>query len=70
AAGRDGATPVLIIENGTRPDQRLFASTLASLGADAAVLAPDKPALLIIGGVAALADGAQIAAALEQADVA
>jgi len=61
AAGRDGAIPVLIVENGTRPDQRLIASRLDALARDCAILDPDKPALLIIGEVAALADSAQAA---------
>jgi uroporphyrin-III C-methyltransferase/precorrin-2 dehydrogenase/sirohydrochlorin ferrochelatase len=70
AAGRAAATPVLIVENGTRPDQRALKSSLETLGADAQALDADKPALLIIGEVAALADGASVARLIEQVDVA
>jgi uroporphyrin-III C-methyltransferase/precorrin-2 dehydrogenase/sirohydrochlorin ferrochelatase len=53
--GRDAATPVAIIENGSRPDQRV---TLATLGAleDLALRGDiQSPALLVVGEVAALA---------------
>jgi siroheme synthase len=43
---------VLIIENGTRPDERRTPATLATL--EAAVAAVTGPALLIVGEVAAL----------------
>jgi uroporphyrin-III C-methyltransferase/precorrin-2 dehydrogenase/sirohydrochlorin ferrochelatase len=69
-AGRAGDTPVLIVENGTRPDQRLIASRLERLGADGAALDPAKPALLIIGAVAALAEGVEAAALWTKASAA
>jgi uroporphyrin-III C-methyltransferase/precorrin-2 dehydrogenase/sirohydrochlorin ferrochelatase len=53
--GRDATTPVAIIENGSRPDQRV---TLATLGAleDLALRGEIRtPALLVVGEVAALA---------------
>jgi uroporphyrin-III C-methyltransferase len=54
AAGREPATPVLITENASLPDERKIAATLAGLGAAARGLA--GPALLIVGEAMALAD--------------
>ena len=53
-AGRAASTPVLIIENASRPDERRVLTRLAELPKAAAGL--DGPALLVIGEVAALAD--------------
>jgi uroporphyrin-III C-methyltransferase len=52
AAGRAGSTPALVIENASLAGERRIATTLATLGQDAAGL--DGPALLVIGEVAAL----------------
>jgi uroporphyrin-III C-methyltransferase/precorrin-2 dehydrogenase/sirohydrochlorin ferrochelatase len=49
------ATPVAIVENGTRPDQRTTLTTLAALDDVARRAAIQSPALLIVGEVAALA---------------
>lgn len=54
AAGRSPATPVLVVENASRADERRVATTLAALGADVAGLT--GPALLMIGEAMALAD--------------
>ena len=54
AAGRDASTPVLIVENASRADERRLLTRLAELPKAAAGL--DGPALLVIGEVAALAD--------------
>jgi uroporphyrin-III C-methyltransferase len=54
AAGRSGATPVLIVENASRPDERRVLTSLAQLRTATAGL--DGPALLVIGEVAALAE--------------
>jgi uroporphyrin-III C-methyltransferase len=54
AAGRAGSTPVVVVENASRPDERRVLSTLSGL--PDAVFDLDGPAILIIGEVAALAD--------------
>lgn len=53
--GRDAATPVAIVENGSRTDQRVLATTLGELPGAASRHAVCSPALLIVGEVAALA---------------
>jgi len=53
--GRAPATPVAIIENGTRPGQRVTLTTVAALDDLARRAAVQSPALLIVGEVAALA---------------
>jgi uroporphyrin-III C-methyltransferase/precorrin-2 dehydrogenase/sirohydrochlorin ferrochelatase len=55
-AGREAATPALIVENGAREDQRLIRSRLEALAVDVARLDLKSPSLLIIGEVAALAN--------------
>ena len=52
-AGRDGATPALIVENASRADERRIGTTLAGLADAAAGLS--GPALLIVGEAMALA---------------
>jgi uroporphyrin-III C-methyltransferase len=54
AAGRSAQTPVLLVENVSRPDERRVLATLAGLADAAAAL--QGPTILIIGEVAALAD--------------
>ncbi|TPG10218.1 uroporphyrinogen-III C-methyltransferase [Rhodanobacter glycinis] len=53
--GRAPSTPFALIENGSRPDQRVITGTLANLAERAAFHAVHSPALLILGEVAALA---------------
>ena len=55
ASGRGAETPVALVENGTRPDQRVIAGTLADLAGLIQAHKVQSPALLIIGEVAALA---------------
>ncbi len=55
AHGRAADTPFALVENGTRPDQRIVAGTLTELSHLARVHAVESPALLIVGEVAALA---------------
>jgi len=53
--GREATTPVAIIENGSRPDQRVTLATLDALEDLAACGGVQSPALLVVGEVAALA---------------
>ncbi len=53
AAGRDAATPALIVENASRMDERRIATTLAGMADAASQLS--GPALLIVGEAMALA---------------
>jgi len=53
AAGRDGATPALIVVNASRADEQCHPTTLAQLAATAEGLS--GPALLIVGEAMALA---------------
>nr|MDQ3056401.1 siroheme synthase CysG [Pseudomonadota bacterium] len=55
AHGRGASTPFALIENGSRPGQRVITGTLQELAASARRHAVQSPALLIIGEVAALA---------------
>lgn len=55
AAGRDVDTPVAVVENGSRPDQRTAVGRLADLAELVARLELTGPALLFIGETAALA---------------
>lgn len=53
-AGRGGETPFALVENGSRPEQRIVTGTLADLAATAEQHRVKSPALLILGDVAAL----------------
>jgi uroporphyrin-III C-methyltransferase/precorrin-2 dehydrogenase/sirohydrochlorin ferrochelatase len=55
AHGRSVSTPVAIVENGSRPGQRVILATLAELGEAGRAAAVTSPALVIVGEVAALA---------------
>lgn len=55
AAGRAGSTPVAVVENGTRPDQRVLTGRLDTLGALVREARITGPAMLFIGEVAAFA---------------
>jgi uroporphyrin-III C-methyltransferase/precorrin-2 dehydrogenase/sirohydrochlorin ferrochelatase len=55
AHGRRASTPFAIIENGTRPEQRVLLGTLAGLPELVRSHSVGAPALLVIGEVAALA---------------
>ena len=57
-AGLAGETPAAIIEKGSLPDQRIVRTTLGSLGTDIVAGGIAGPAVLVIGSVAASADGA------------
>jgi uroporphyrin-III C-methyltransferase/precorrin-2 dehydrogenase/sirohydrochlorin ferrochelatase len=55
-AGFASGTPVAIVQNGTRADQRVTTGVLAGLGKLVEQHAGQGPALLVIGSVATLAD--------------
>ncbi len=68
--GRSASTPVAVIENGTRPDQKILKGTLSQLGRLVSDGGVEGPAILVIGEVAAKATGAlfdDIAPALRSA---
>jgi uroporphyrin-III C-methyltransferase len=65
-AGRHASTPVLIVENASRPDERRVLTRLAELPKAAAGL--DGPALLVIGEVAALAEVEPLIASAAEAE--
>jgi uroporphyrin-III C-methyltransferase/precorrin-2 dehydrogenase/sirohydrochlorin ferrochelatase len=54
-AGRSATTPFALIENGSRPEQRVVTGTLADLPDTARLHAVHSPALLVVGEVTALA---------------
>ena len=56
AHGRDAATPVAVVENGTLPGQRTTVGTLATIADLAVARAVANPAVIVVGDVAALAD--------------
>ncbi|MCC4598129.1 uroporphyrinogen-III C-methyltransferase [Xanthomonas campestris pv. phormiicola] len=56
-AGRAADTPFALVENGSRPEQRVVVGTLADLPDTARAHQLRSPALLILGEVAALATG-------------
>ena len=54
--GRAAHTPAALIENGSRPEQRVVSATLATLPTLAREHQVSSPALLVVGEVAAYAD--------------
>ncbi len=56
AHGRAAATPFALVENGSRPEQRVVTGTLGELASTARAHAVASPALLILGEVAAFAN--------------
>ncbi len=71
-AGADPATPVMIVERATCPDERRMGATIDALPERAAALAPDGPCLILIGapfGEAAAGAGAAQAAEAAAAQV-
>jgi uroporphyrin-III C-methyltransferase len=64
AAGRDGATPALIVENASRPEELRIVTTLTDLPNAAKSLS--GPALLLVGEAMALAQAGDAPAALDR----
>jgi uroporphyrin-III C-methyltransferase/precorrin-2 dehydrogenase/sirohydrochlorin ferrochelatase len=58
-AGRAPGTPVAIVENGTRVDERVVTGTLSSLPSLVTAARVGAPALIVVGEVAALAEAAR-----------
>ncbi len=54
--GVDSAMPVAIVENGTRPNQRVVTGTIASIAGIAEAAGIKGPALIIVGTVVTLRD--------------
>jgi uroporphyrin-III C-methyltransferase / precorrin-2 dehydrogenase / sirohydrochlorin ferrochelatase len=67
AYGRAKDTPVVVIENGTRVDERVRYLTLATLTEALKSAPPSGPTLVIIGEVAGLSFGAQSLKGIETA---
>ncbi|MFV0358964.1 siroheme synthase CysG [Tropicimonas sp.] len=65
--GMPAQTPVAVIENGTRPGQRVIAGTLADIVAGARAAGAASPAMILVGGVVGLRD-VLAGAARSQAD--
>ena len=53
AHGLSAATPALVVENGTRPDQRVLRGRLDNLAASIEAAGLSGPAMIVIGAVAA-----------------
>ena len=66
AHGRDPSTPVAVIENGTRDDEIVIKGNLKSLPALINIGGIKGPALLVIGDVAALANGDTLQSLINQ----
>ncbi|MBI1340231.1 uroporphyrinogen-III C-methyltransferase [bacterium] len=68
AAGRAGDTPVVIVENGTRLNERILRTPLGALGACVSGEGVAGPAILIIGECAAHGDVLALANARQEID--
>ncbi len=54
AHGLDAATPVAVVQDGTRPSQRSVSGTLRTIAAEVAHAKLGSPAVVVVGGVARL----------------
>jgi uroporphyrin-III C-methyltransferase len=54
--GRDAATPVAVIQDGTTPAQQVLTSTLGSVAEEAEEAGVTSPAVIVIGEVVRLRD--------------
>lgn len=54
ANGLDAKTPAAVVADGTRPSQRTVLGTLATIAGEAAAAGLRAPAVVVVGGVAAL----------------
>lgn len=55
-AGMEGSTPAAVVEKGTTPAQRRISATVGTMPQVAAGAAVASPAVIVVGGVCALAD--------------
>ena len=53
-AGKDPRTPVVVVQDGSRPGEKVLRTRLESMAADVAAAAIAPPAIVVIGPVAAL----------------
>lgn len=60
ADGLSPDTPVVVMENGTRPDQRVLRTLLADLGDLVDRETVQSPAVIVVGNVAGLADAVDL----------
>jgi uroporphyrin-III C-methyltransferase/precorrin-2 dehydrogenase/sirohydrochlorin ferrochelatase len=60
--GRDPATPVAVVQDGSTPGQRTIRTTLANAAADVAAAGVRPPAIVVLGAVVALSEGEDDAA--------
>jgi uroporphyrin-III C-methyltransferase len=67
AAGRGADTPVLVVVNASRPDERIIHGRLDSLAFLVEAISADDPAMLIVGAVAAVT-GREVAASIRCPD--
>jgi siroheme synthase len=58
AAGRDPATPAVVVANASLPTQRLVWTSLAALADDAAAAGVVPPAVVVVGDVVSAPRGA------------
>jgi len=56
AHGLDAATPVAVVQDGTRPSQRTVSGTLSTIAAEVASANVGSPAVVVVGAVARLRD--------------
>jgi siroheme synthase len=59
--GRDAATPVAVIRDGTMPGQQVLTSTLGEVAAEAAQSGIRPPAVVVIGEVVRLREFLEVA---------
>jgi uroporphyrin-III C-methyltransferase/precorrin-2 dehydrogenase/sirohydrochlorin ferrochelatase len=59
--GRPADTPAAVVQDGTTAGQRVIRGTLGSIAADAVAAEVRPPAVVVIGGVVAVAGPAAVA---------
>ena len=54
AGGKDPQTPVVVVQDGSRPGERVLRSRLETMAADVAAAGVAPPAIVVLGAVAGL----------------